>query len=94
MSAVKTQKKSQIEAIYPLSPMQQGMLFNALFNTDVKTDFVQLRFIFRDHPDRKRTANRCNGGHFHLPRAWMPHDIRGGLTDIQETFHVDVELYG
>lgn len=42
---MKMQTKATIEAIYPLSPMQQGMLFNTLYHADANTDFIQQRYI-------------------------------------------------
>jgi iturin family lipopeptide synthetase B len=38
-------KKAEIQNIYPLTPMQQGMLFNYLFNRDSKAYFQQLSFL-------------------------------------------------
>ena len=48
---MKGQTKVAIEAIYPLAPMQQGMLFDALYHSGVNTDFVQQRYILRGDLD-------------------------------------------
>src|SRR5690349_8936051 len=37
-------KKKQIEAFYPLSPMQQGMLFHTLYDTDSRMYVEQTVF--------------------------------------------------
>lgn len=39
--------KSLIEDIYPLSPMQEGFLFQSLYDPDPEAYFVQLNFRFR-----------------------------------------------
>ncbi|HTK10154.1 MAG TPA: condensation domain-containing protein, partial [Ktedonobacteraceae bacterium] len=44
---MQTHVKPALKAIYPLSPMQQGLLFNTLFHSDSSTDFVQQRYILR-----------------------------------------------
>lgn len=38
-------KRAEIQNIYPLTPMQQGMLFNYLYNRDSKAYFQQLSFL-------------------------------------------------
>ncbi|NOY60223.1 MAG: amino acid adenylation domain-containing protein [Calditrichaeota bacterium] len=47
-------KKKNIEAIYPLSPMQQGMLFHSIYNEGSGEYFEQ--FHCKIHGDLKRTA--------------------------------------
>ncbi|MBE9035780.1 non-ribosomal peptide synthetase [aff. Roholtiella sp. LEGE 12411] len=45
MIAIQNQNKTKdIEAIYPLSPMQQGMLFHTLYQSESRIYFEQFRF--------------------------------------------------
>ena len=39
--------ESLIEDIYPLSPMQEGLLFQSLYDPDPEAYFVQMNFRFR-----------------------------------------------
>src|SRR6185295_10833209 len=43
--------KQNIEDIYPLSPMQQGMLFHSLYTTDTDVYFYQAEFTLRGELD-------------------------------------------
>ncbi|MFW9262313.1 amino acid adenylation domain-containing protein [Nostoc sp. CALU 546] len=46
MVVIQSQNKNKdIEAIYPLSPMQQGMLFHTLYQPESRIYFEQFRFI-------------------------------------------------
>src|SRR3982751_5182291 len=45
------QKRRQIEAIYPLSPMQQGMLFHTIYAPRSGVYFHQVRCIFEGELD-------------------------------------------
>jgi amino acid adenylation domain-containing protein len=47
-------KTKDIEAIYPLSPMQQGMLFHRLYQPESKIYFEQFRFTL--HGDLNKSA--------------------------------------
>lgn len=40
-------KKTEIQKIYPLSPMQEGMLYHSLLDKDSKTYFEQICFTFQ-----------------------------------------------
>ena len=42
-----TTTKDQVEAVYALSPLQQGMLFHSLYATDVSAYVVQLTAVLR-----------------------------------------------
>ena len=53
----------------------------------------ELRLVFRHHRGCERAACCRHRGHFHLSRARMSYDLRGGFTDLQEALHVDVELH-
>ena len=44
-------KKAAVEAIYPLSPMQQGMLFHSLYNPSSGLYLEQNRYSLRGHLD-------------------------------------------
>jgi len=55
MVAIQSQNKSKdIEAIYPLSPMQQGMLFHTLYQPESRIYFEQFRFTL--HGDLNKSA--------------------------------------
>jgi hypothetical protein len=43
-------KKNKIEAIYPLSPMQQGLLFHYLDNGYSEMYFEQVNYILQGEP--------------------------------------------
>ena len=43
--------RTVIDDIYPLSPMQQGMLFHALYEPHAGADIVQLRYTLRGRLD-------------------------------------------
>lgn len=44
-------QKKNIEAIYPLSPMQQGMLFHYIYNPESATYFEQFQAKFKGDLD-------------------------------------------
>ena len=46
MVTAKKSNRKDIEAIYPLSPMQQGMLFHSLYNQESKAYLSQIRITF------------------------------------------------
>ncbi len=50
----------------------------------------QLRYVLRHHPDRQRAADQSVRRHVGVPRARLPHDLPGGLADLQEALHVHV----
>ncbi|MHC0065903.1 amino acid adenylation domain-containing protein [Nostoc sp. UIC 10890] len=55
MVAIQNQNKTKdIEAIYPLSPMQQGMLFHTLYQPESRIYFEQFRFTI--HGDLNKSA--------------------------------------
>ncbi|MEH2196828.1 amino acid adenylation domain-containing protein [Nostoc sp.] len=55
MVAIQNQNKAKdIEAIYPLSPMQQGMLFHTLYQPESRIYFEQFRFTL--HGDLNKSA--------------------------------------
>ncbi|BAZ23333.1 amino acid adenylation domain protein [Kalymmatonema gypsitolerans NIES-4073] len=55
MVAIQNQNKTKdIEAIYPLSPMQQGMLFHTLYQPESRIYFEQFRFTL--HGDLNKSA--------------------------------------
>ncbi len=43
--------KKDIESIYPLSPMQQGMLFHSLYNPESKTYLSQIQITLQGNLD-------------------------------------------
>lgn len=49
----KQSKNKDIESIYPLSPMQQGMLFHTLYHPESRIYFEQFRFTLHGPLDRR-----------------------------------------
>ena len=50
----------------------------------------ELRHLLRHARDRARAAHLGRRGDLGVPRARLPHDLRGGVADLQETLHVHV----
>ncbi len=53
-------KKQNIEAIYPLSPMQQGMLFHTIYNPESEEYFEQLTATFSGKINTEAFINAIN----------------------------------
>ncbi|MBW4666623.1 MAG: amino acid adenylation domain-containing protein [Cyanomargarita calcarea GSE-NOS-MK-12-04C] len=49
--AVPTNKSKNIESIYPLSPMQEGMLFHTLYEPESRVYFTQMKYILHGNLD-------------------------------------------
>ena len=50
----------------------------------------ELRHLLRHACDRARAAHLGRGGDLGVPRARLPHDLPGGVADLQEALHVHV----
>jgi Esterase FrsA-like len=53
----------------------------------------ELRLVLRHNSRRERAARCRHRRDLDLPRARLPHHLRGGLADLQEALHVDVGLH-
>ena len=52
--------EKKIEAVYGLTAMQAGMLYNSLINTDEGTDLVQMRTVIKGKLDIDCLAESIN----------------------------------
>ncbi|MGD2087366.1 MAG: amino acid adenylation domain-containing protein [Candidatus Aminicenantes bacterium] len=68
------QKNYDLEDLYPLAPLQEGMLFHSLYQVDTRTDFCQISYRF--HGDFEwdwveKSLKELSGRHDILRTAFM-----------------------
>jgi amino acid adenylation domain-containing protein/non-ribosomal peptide synthase protein (TIGR01720 family) len=86
---------AQIEAIYPLSPMQSGLLFQALYRPDSDAYFVQSIFEFEERIDLTAFHSawqKVSKAHAALRTGLVWEGLETPLQYVLETIEIPLEI--
>ncbi|MCP4146860.1 MAG: 30S ribosomal protein S4, partial [bacterium] len=92
LDAVVARTDGFIEDIYPLAPMQEGLLFHALYDHTFSTYFEQMSYRLNGHLDVevvKKSLSRLVERHAALRTVFLHNDVERPLQLVMERIEVD-----